>query len=1681
MRYSKRRSVPSVPATNRSTLTTIAAMALAVAFVAPASADITLVSTPDGLVQMSEQVTISWAETVYCNMRYGRVPGTYTDETTSEGWDSLVFTPDSQGMSHGVYYCVVSEVGGGETSCEFVLIVDSPTFPSPTAPANGSTVFATSTTFQWDAVDGVPYYHLLLSDHEVNVQEEEGELLVSGANIIWQAITSGTSIQYGSPDPSGYFAPSNGTSPPLMSDFSYHWLIFNNFGNNPLLTSTAGAGLSAFVVDVAVAMDPPDLLFPPDSLLVVDEYLDFSWTPVDGAAGYHVYIYEKRVWSQTDASFPVWDGSAPTASAQVHVGSFLVTGDYQWRVVALDASGRGVASETRSFDYATETGTARIRTKRDGGASLPNVLIDIEFLAGGVNVLPAVTDGAGARDVVLVPGEYAFHASKPDYVDTTATAVIAADENPYVIITMSRAPARVRGVVEDEEGEPVFNADVTATSGTEVIGTKSDAAGNFVIQASTGLWEVRAEKPGYAPSEPTGVELHADDYLELAGALVLTGTPGTASGNVTNESGGPIVGVTILAQSSFGTSSAFTNASGHFSIELAPGEWTLFAEKSGFIPSDGRGIVVGPGENTEVEPPIVLTPGGSAVVGRVTDGRVGYSGARVVAVPPVGHAVETVSNSYGEFVLLLPRSTFELTAECDGLAPSAPHQVIVESGESYMGIELMVAPASCTLSGTVADGTDPVAGALVTNGETTATTSAWGEFALHVSEGLHELTASREGFLSGAPLLVAAHPTVPVEGLELEITGGASSISGRALCGGETVAGAVVAASSGAAEVAVVSGEDGGYLLHVEAGAWIVTARKDGLVPSSSELVTVAAGQSASGVDPELTDESATLEGWVTDSRDVLRRALVLLYRNGDERPAYRTSSDSDGRYRVRVSPGAAYTAIFGAPGHGRVEEAIAALAVGEERVVSIQLPVRASAIAGAVTGAAGLPLVGALVAIAAGGGVEAVTNAYGDYKLDVDAGLHDVSVSHPGYEPALFADVHAVAGTTAELDCELSDVFASLQGTVVDSATSEPVAGVLVTAMWGGGLSDVTGSGGDYELPSVVPGEIVVVATKRGFADKEKDLTLTEHESRDHDVDVVRLTGSISGQVTESSTGLPVAGVSVRARLGNWVASAGMTGFDGRYVLAGLYTRTTYDVHALRAGYSADSENPRTDVAPGAANIDFALSECAGIIAGHVLDGGDGEPLSGASVTADNGLGHFGTAATGVDGSFAIDALADIGNYDVTVSLYGYHDAVTHDVAPGGESLTLEMPRNFARLVGTLTPQGEGVELGETQVVATNIALAGHSRTAVPDVSGEYEIIELKPGSYVLSVSGGAHVCVPAQASLVVGEGESVSGVDFTVERAVIGRIDVEGPGEVEAGRSAFFSGSVFAQDERLVDADLEWWISPRCAGSVARATGEVSIAAGYIGEATVSAREPGSGMTGHTAADIYVVATPAGGASSADSLGMTLDIGPGAVGETKSIFLTHELLPDVMRNYRSQVVEDHAYHLKPCGMLFEESHLPTLTVPDRSAGGYLLLWDHALLAWSEVGGERTGDALESEIASLGRFAVGTPTGPLGVSDVGADPNPVAPDNGPVVISYELSSDDARMPFVTVRIYNMTGQFVREVVSNEPQGKGRASVEWDGLTDSSQAARNGRYVVEVSAEDSSGTETALGTVVLVK
>jgi len=1647
-----------------------------------ASCAVTLTDYPHTLVALNDTVTVTWEESVTCKLIYGHVPGSYVFSTAANGIQSLSFVPFEEYMAPGVWYCVLEDVSSSEISDEFRLIVESPIFATPTTPQNGSTIQETSTLFEWDPVDGVPYYHVALSDQEITIEEVDGELVLTGANLVWQALTNETSIQYGSIDPSGYFVDMNGTSPPLMSGFSYNWLIFNCYGNDPLLTSVAGAGLAGFLVDVTTGMLEPQLVAPPDSVTITEEILDLSWTPVAGASSYHVYIYEKRELGSGEASYPVWDGGTTENSVEVGVGSFLISGEYSWRVIALDSTGRGVASELRRFDYSTDTGTAHIRTYRESGERLPRVMVDIEFVAGGVSILPAITNEFGCFDKELIPGEYVFLASKEDYVDTMAYAVIYPDADRNVSIYMRRAPARVRGVVLDESDATVANARVVAESDGQSIEVWTDVDGLFAIQATTGSWTVRAEKAGYAPSDYSEFSLSAGEYLELEDPLVLIGTPGVATGSVLNADGHAITGAMVLAESSLGTFREFTGTSGHFAIELAPAVWSIWAEKSGFQTSIQREIIVHAGETKTIDPAFVLLPVDSSIMGRVTDGSMDLADALVVAIPPSGNVVTTTTNAFGEFLLIPPSSTYELEASYMGYGRSRAHQVTVETGGAFTGIALTMEPLDSSIEGLVTANGEPVSGALVTDGHMETQTGGDGAFTLDLPSGVHSIRALMDGYVSAPPLLVATSPGQALAGLDIQLAQGASTLSGIVLHEGATVPRATVICTRGTITGETLTDDAGEFRLSVDAGEWEISAAKDGLEPAAPQIVSVAPGQSASGIELSLVTRHATITGSITDARGAVRRATVLVGGAGHDGPGWRTSTNWSGGYTVQVEPGCAYEITVRAEEHGTASLNVAELDPGETATLNLTLPTYYGSIGGIVENSSGIPMRGVKVVASWGDSASAVTDHRGNYRLWVNDGLYSVRMERAGYANAFFSGVAVVGGELTELDADLLPVFATLEGAVSDSLSGGPIAHVVVTGeCLGGSASDVTDAVGRYSLDSLVPGENVVSFGRAGYRGRSITLALAEHESVEFDPSLFRLSGTIAGRVTEPGGSTPVSWVSLYAKVGDLLVSSATTDDEGFYALVDLDPVDLYDIHALRTGYYATSQNPITGQSPGTAGLDFTMLPSDGVISGTVTDGTSGEHLYGVALVADDGAGHFGTTMSETDGSFTFVDLVPLESYTVVASMYGYQEVTIDSIDVNGEGLEISMPRNFARLVGTISSNGEGVNVQEIEVVATSTTYAGLTEVAVPDASGAYEIIELRPGSYLLSTSSLGCIASPAQMTLDLDEGEMATGYDFSVERALIDRVELSGDTQIQAGGVASYSASAVAEGGELVETNLEWWISPEEAGAMSRGTGQFTANSSYFGEFTVGVRDIESGATGSLAATVYVRMDASTEGTFTDSLGISIEIPAGSVTETKSIYLSHDVLPNAKRFAREYEVHKSSYRFKPHGLSFEENHLPLLTLPSPTDGARMVRWNKAMLEWEFIDAAHVGSDMETHMESLAEYATASRSGSLGVSDVSAEPNPFSPANGPVLISYTLSSNEARMPFVTIRVFNMAAQPVRELVTNEPQGKGRASVEWDGLTDAGEKARNGRYVVEVSAKDPTGTARVLATLVLVK
>ncbi len=1676
-------------------LTLFALAALGTLFLWPAEVGaepgITLIDYPQELVGEEEDVTVTWVEPLLCHMRYGQVPGSYPHSTTATGVQSLSFRPLDEGMTSGIYYCVIERVSTRiETSEEFVLIVESPEAPTPVAPGNGTVINETTTLLEWDPVGGVPYYHVVVSDAPLELGEDaNGDLTVQGANIIWQAITSGTSIQYGSVDPSGHFTEANGSSPPLMNQLEYNWIVLNNYGNHPLLTSLAGAGLAGFTISVPVGVASPIQVSPADGALVASDDLTFEWTAVPDAVGYHLYIYHVREFAGSDAGYPIWDGGTNGVDLQVALSIVFVTGDYRWRVVAFDDQGRGAPSDLRTFTYDTSIGTAVITTETSEGNVLPWVQIDIEYLAGGVTLPPSLTDGEGKCDRKLPPGTYLFTATKNYYGTGIAEATIGPGQDTSVLFQLTRAPAKIRGVVEDELGQPVFNADVAAVGPQGEVWEISDQNGNFQVNLGAGTWEVYAKKGGYVHSASQFVDVASYETVDLEGPLVLTGEPGTLTGNVLNAAGSPIAGATVWADGPNESFAATTTSSGHFSIELAPGPWMIWAEKSGFQPSSPREVEMPAGEAVTLAPPIVLSPVAATIAGTVTDGEENYAGALVVAIPPTGAVETTYTDSYGQFTLIPSASIYFLKAFVEGIGSSQAHQVTVDAGESVTGLALVIEPRDGLITGFVTDGNDPIEGAVVTDGEADVLTGPDGWFSLAVKRGLHELVATKNGYFPEEPLVIATAPGQLIDSLAIRITPGAGSISGAVTHDGAQVPYARVTAATNGQAVSTWADQAGGYALSVDAGEWSVTAIKEPLGASESATVLLGPGQSAGGVDLEVISTWATVEGTVTDGRADVRQAEILIFREGETRPAYRTISSANGTYRVHVASGEAYTLEARADDHGCASVSVEPLDVGGLLTEHVTLEEYTASLEGDVADGSGNPVDDVLVVSSWGDSAWVRTGRTGKsgwYKLPTEVGQSDVRFTLPGYETATIPAVQVNPDEVTTLNVQLNELFASLEGTIRDSVTGEALENAVITIeSQGRAASYATGKSGWYDVDEIVPGVADVRITLSGYKSGWMNVELGELENQLLDIDLIPLMGTIAGRVSDPLAA-GIEGASVRAKLDESVVSSATTDEDGDYVLLGLDAEELYDISASKEGYFSASTNPLEDVPALSSGIDFSMVQADGTITGYVRDAVSGDPLVGASVTANDGAGHFGETASEADGAFSLENMVPLGDYDVSATFDGYFLAAVEDVAIGTTDLILNLPRNFARVAGTVTLIGLGIVMEEIEVVATSTAYAGDTKTATPDETGGYEITDVRPGTYVLSVSADRCLSTPTQISLVLEDGESVTDQNFLVERAMIDHIEIEGSTLVQTGMQATFTGNAIAQGDRLVDVDLEWWISPRMAGTIDSETGTFTCEPDYFGELTIAAREPESGVIGRLESGVFTIIDETTQATFSDSCGMTLTIEPGAVQEQQLIMLTHEEVPDVKRYAREFHVRGMSFHLKPDALEFSSESPPIMTLPTPDSADEVARWNADQLEWEPTDSETVPAGLAAAVEVLGEYVTVTEDRALAISDIRVEPNPFSPDLRSVTISYELTSNDARMPFVSVRVYNMAAQLVREIVSNEPQGKGRSEVQWDGMTGSGSGrslttARNGRYVIEIEVKDSTGKQSALATVVLVK
>ncbi|MGB8656771.1 MAG: carboxypeptidase regulatory-like domain-containing protein [Candidatus Zixiibacteriota bacterium] len=428
--------------------------------------------------------------------------------------------------------------------------------------------------------------------------------------------------------------------------------------------------------------------------------------------------------------------------------------------------------------------------------------------------------------------------------------------------------------------------------------------------------------------------------------------------------------------------------------------------------------------------------------------------------------------------------------------------------------------------------------------------------------------------------------------------------------------------------------------------------------------------------------------------------------------------------------------------------------------VISGPASAQFGSVSGRVTdGATGLPIMAAHVHTVGdschGGCGGAMTDSTGYYNIQhLRPGIYLVVASAFGYQEQVFPDsIQVLPGQdTPNIDFALTPAgggAGSISGRVTDGVTGLPIVGAAVMPNGMHPIASYTDSAGYYTCANLPPGFYQVNAHAPGYH-PEMYPTPVEVISGQNtpNIDFALApeggagTGSISGRVTDSQTGLPIPMAHVWA-YGDTnyycCGGEGWTDTAGYYVMQHL-TPGQYRVGVHKCGYqNAVYPQPVTVVAgQETPDIDFALVSMGepGSISGSVADQQTGQPIRWAQVWAYGQFGHKQAHSDSL-GQYTITGLYP-GSYFVTAWAWGYEPQDYPD------TINVIEGQNVPDINFALHPHGsqaQGVIAGQvsddstlspiTSAIVFAVSGRGNWGFAFTDSLGAYQIQRLQMENY--------------------------------------------------------------------------------------------------------------------------------------------------------------------------------------------------------------------------------------------------------------------------------------------------------------------------------------------------------------
>jgi sugar lactone lactonase YvrE len=466
-----------------------------------------------------------------------------------------------------------------------------------------------------------------------------------------------------------------------------------------------------------------------------------------------------------------------------------------------------------------------------------------------------------------------------------------------------------------------------------------------------------------------------------------------------------------------------------------------------------------------------------------------------------------------------------------------------------LGTYNLAPPAATTggLTGTVVDQNTgaPLANvtvALVGSANQTVATDAQGGFTVYnIVPGAYKLSLSQTGYATvqvnvdvavgqllnlGVIRLVAAPNTANLSGFVRDN-------SGNPLVNALVAVGANSALTDNTGAYAITGIEAGTHDAQVSLSGYATVTASIAFAPGQSYVFS-----------PTLPSAgySTTLTGTVVDAdtNAPIGGATVQL-------GSATATTAANGTFSLaNLNPGS-FTVSVSAAGYPSAQVS-GVLLTGANSLGSIRLPKQPAAtttahLSGVVKNTGGTPLLGVTVSV---GALTTQTDAQGAYQLSgIAAGYASVKATLAGY-----SDITVLVNFEAGKQYVFSPVmgstptYATLQGKVVDAATSAPIAGATLTL---GSLTRSSGADGSFAFQNLSPGDFNLQVSAAGHqgVSVSGTLTLGTNDAGRIPLAPQAATRKLSGVVTDALTQAPIAGASLSLA---GVTGAAVTAADGRY-----------------------------------------------------------------------------------------------------------------------------------------------------------------------------------------------------------------------------------------------------------------------------------------------------------------------------------------------------------------------------------------------------------------------------------------------------------------------------------------------------------------------------------------------------